>query len=660
MSLSIASFLSGPARDGRSRTTLLHPSAGGASIPGTMRRRTAMALLALTVLLATPVAAHAATAKAIAGFLDKRAVFAEETKPNVNWKRLERDLGQTPGVKIVAIAKLPSGAKNVKQAADKILALLKDKTATVIVVRNGKLGGASGSLTTERLEQLLVAARAEITASTKPVKAREELVSLAQAVAAAGAAGDESGSTTGSGGKAKDDGGRPWWQWLLLALILLALGGVGFVLYNRRARDRRQRRRGGSIWTARSFHSERLDALARRHGLLVGPVADRSDEDDELRELSEQAQGKLLVLRRSLPQLASPRELRTCSGELDQIEWLIECIEARVAGAEAPPRPTPERTALCFFTHEHGLATVDIDLRKPDGTVATVRVCPANARALANGEPPAVSRVHVAGREVPWPAAPTWYGAPGWSEDDLPGLEYEGREIWGRDLPQRLLPVDGPAGLDDDDDLPPGVTPPSGWGDPVAPPAALGSLGVPVAFGERPGLDDDDVTRAVEDGDVVDDVPSWATPAAGASDEAPAEPEADGDDAIEDAEVIADEASDDGAWSPPADDDGPLWAPLGDAEPEPAVAADAPADAADALPDAPALPDMPEPPAEPAAIDSTVEASVDDVHAAAEALPYDELVDADIASRPAPAEDEPDQTAFWDPFADDDGARDER
>jgi hypothetical protein len=38
---------------------------------------------------------------------------------------------------------------------------------------------------------------------------------------------------------------------------------------------------------------------------------------------------------------------------------------------------------------------------------------------------------------LPWPAAPTWYGAAGWTPADLPGLEVDGREIWGRDVPQR-------------------------------------------------------------------------------------------------------------------------------------------------------------------------------------------------------------------------------
>ena len=72
--------------------------------------------------------------------------------------------------------------------------------------------------------------------------------------------------------------------------------------------------------------------------------------------------------------------------------------------------------------------------------------------------------MHVGGRQVPWPTAPTYYGAAGWSPDDLPGLEYEGREIWGREAPFRDEPVDVPPdavpGVPAEAMLPPGVATP--------------------------------------------------------------------------------------------------------------------------------------------------------------------------------------------------------
>ena len=167
-------------------------------------------------------------------------------------------------------------------------------------------------------------------------------------------------------------------------------------------------------------------------------------DDPALAEHHQTAGAKLVALRRQLPQLYSPRELRTCAGELDLTEWHIECAEALAEGRGLPPQPSSDRPALCFFTHEHGLGTVEVDVTRPDGTVASIWVCPANAVALSRAEPLLVGAVHVGGRQVPWPTAPTYYGAAGWSPEDLPGLEYEGREIWGRETPQRDEPVDVP------------------------------------------------------------------------------------------------------------------------------------------------------------------------------------------------------------------------
>jgi hypothetical protein len=170
---------------------------------------------------------------------------------------------------------------------------------------------------------------------------------------------------------------------------------------------------------------------------------------------------KLVAIRRQMAGLFSPRELRTCAIELDIAEWHIQCTEAMLADEVVPPEPGADRPGLCFFTHEHGLGTVEVEVKKPDGSLVPIWLCPENAVALERGEELLVSTVHVGGRRVPWPAAPTYYGAPGWSPDDLPGLEHGGREIWGRRAPERELPPDVPQasvpGTPAADVLPPGV-----------------------------------------------------------------------------------------------------------------------------------------------------------------------------------------------------------
>ena len=187
-------------------------------------------------------------------------------------------------------------------------------------------------------------------------------------------------------------------------------------------------------------------------------------------------------------------------GELDLTEWHIECAEALAEGRGLPPQPSPDRPALCFFTHEHGLGTVEVDVTRPDGTVASVWVCPANAVALTRAEPLLVGQVHVGGRQVPWPAAPTYYGAAGWSPDDLPGLEYEGREIWGREAPFREEPIDVPPdavpSVPPEAVLPPGVAtplPPGVTAPPLIDEDAL-PPGVSAPTELSPGAADDEVT----------------------------------------------------------------------------------------------------------------------------------------------------------------------
>ena len=193
----------------------------------------------------------------------------------------------------------------------------------------------------------------------------------------------------------------------------------------------------GSIWTAREFHLDRLEALGARHAALTGETTQSGTEDPEALDHLNTAGARILALRRTLPNLTSPRELRTVAGELDAVEWEILWVEYRLSD-HAPPAPIMRGfPGLCFFSHEHGLGTEPIELRKPDGTIATVWVSPENRLALERGDAPEVSMVHVGSRMVPWPTAPSWYGAYGWNADDLPGLEYAEQQIWGIDGPER-------------------------------------------------------------------------------------------------------------------------------------------------------------------------------------------------------------------------------
>ena len=369
------------------------------------------------------------------------------------------------GYRLVVLARLPKGTETPETAATAVLAKLKKARPPVTFVavahvtdQGTDLGGAmaGGTLNAEVIREA-----ADFAEKSRKTSVVETLKVFTDQVATGKLPG-ETGSSTPGGSSGKDRGGGiPWLYIIFAAVVSLAL--LGFLRMRAVSRERRKRVRVGSIGTARSFHATRLDSLSLRHSELVRAVGERPD-DPALTEHHQTAGAKLVALRRQLPQLYSPRELRTCAGELDLTEWHIECAEALADGRGLPPQPSSDRPALCFFTHEHGLGTVEVDITRPDGTVASVWVCPANAVALSRAEPLLVGAVHVGGRQAPWPTAPTYYGAAGWAPEDLPGLEYEGREIWGREAPQRDEPIDVPPGafpsVPASAVLPPGVATP--------------------------------------------------------------------------------------------------------------------------------------------------------------------------------------------------------
>jgi hypothetical protein len=468
-------------------------------------------------------------------------------RKEVKARDLQSVVVRHPGYRLVVLNRLPKGTETAETAANAILAKLKRAKPAVKFVgvahvtdQGTDLGGAmAGSGTNATLIQ---------EAAKNALAAKQASVVDTMKLFTDQVASGKLPNQATSGSKSKGGGGFPW-VWLLVVAVL-AIGVLLALRMRAVSRDRRKRARVGSIGTARSFHGTRLDKLSFRHSELVRAVGERPD-DPALAEHHQTAGAKLVALRRQLPQLYSPRELRTCATELDLTEWHIECAEALAEGRGLPPQPSPDRPALCFFTHEHGLGTVEIDVTRPDGTVASIWVCPANAVALTRGEPLLVGQVHVGGRQVPWPTAPTYYGAAGWSPDDLPGLEYEGREIWGREAPFREDPIDVPPDavptvppeavlppgvatplppgvtappLIDEDALPPGVSapaePPAATGDEVTgerepPPApAAAAPAEPASPNGAPRFEELDapahpaLVRAVEDEDVTADHPT--------------------------------------------------------------------------------------------------------------------------------------------------------
>ena len=403
-------------------------------------RRLAPALAIVSTLLFVAPSAEAITrysAKQLAASLAASHIFVQPgVAPQPDSAALKAVAAQTPSTYLLILRRQVKGAKTSLESAKLIIAALKkqDPKATVGLIAKGQLAGSSLSHPQERVDKAVKDSKA--VAATDPVGSLTSFVTAVSKpnVSATG------GSTPKSASYA-----RPLWQWgvvvaagLMLLLVALRLRA--------RSRAQKRRRRSGSSWTARDFHEERLDALASRHSRLTSETTLPSGtaKDPAAADHLQTASARILALRRTLPSLSSPRELRTCAGELDAVEWELLWVEHRLSNNAPPAAIARGLPGLCFFTHEHGLGTEPIELRRPDGTNATVYVSPANRLALERGDAPEVSLVQVGTQMIPWPAAPTWYGAYGWTSDDLPGLEFNGEQIWG---------MDGPEREDDDDEL---------------------------------------------------------------------------------------------------------------------------------------------------------------------------------------------------------------
>jgi hypothetical protein len=397
-----------------------------------MRRFPAVAIALVLFAVALPASAlgqtERLTAEQVAAALANRPSFIQPgVKGDPEAQALAAAAQQSDNMYLVILARQVQGARTARTSANLILGALQAQNprATIGVVVGKQLNGASLAFTKARVQE--AAAAAAPAAADDPVGA---LTSYAAAVSKPGGEIEEAAT-------AATTGGRPWWQWALIPIAILAIALIVLRL-RARSHEQRRRRRGGSIWTAREFQADRLEALAMRHAALLGDTS-IDVADPEAADHLQTAGAKLLALRRTLGTLTSPRELRAFAAELDAVDWDLYWVEERAAGRPAPDPIAPGAPGLCFFSHTHGLGTTPIDLRRPDGTIATVYVSPANRAALDRGETPEVSMVHVGTRMVPWPLAPSWYGAYGWTPDDLPGLEYEGEQIWGTDGPEREI-----------------------------------------------------------------------------------------------------------------------------------------------------------------------------------------------------------------------------
>ncbi len=242
----------------------------------------------------------------------------------------------------------------------------------------------------------------------------------ASAAAALAAAALPSSAAAGPGS------GTGTWVW-----VLAAAGAAVLVFTLLRMRSHRS----GSRVSISDISDGRqiLIARGRRVTEELTALADAVEErEDEAAIRNHQRALEVVAdVRARIGRASGQRVQARAHQDLDEAEWLIGGVRARLDGFV---EPLPTRTGLpatCFFDGRHGLATVDIDLGGIALQRVPVRSCAACAVGLVRGEHPRIGTVDLGGRALPWPAAPRWCGSYGWALKDLKHLHYDGEPLFG-------------------------------------------------------------------------------------------------------------------------------------------------------------------------------------------------------------------------------------
>lgn len=161
---------------------------------------------------------------------------------------------------------------------------------------------------------------------------------------------------------------------------------------------------------------------------LADVVAEREDEGASKQHV--RALDAVASARSRIGRVTGPRVMTKAHEELDEAEWLISVLGARLDGFVEPLRPRKGLPATCFFDGMHGFATVEVDLEGIALQRVPIRSCAACAVGLVRGERPHIGSVQLGGRPVPWPAAPRWCGSYAWAAKDLKHLRYDGISLF--------------------------------------------------------------------------------------------------------------------------------------------------------------------------------------------------------------------------------------
>ena len=219
--------------------------------------------------------------------------------------------------------------------------------------------------------------------------------------------------------------GTGTWVWALAAVGAAVLL---FTLVRLRGGLRRATHGVSDIADGREILIARGRRVTEALTALADAVAEREDEGASKQHA--RALDVVTSARSRIGRASGSRVMAKAHEELDEAEWLIGVLGARLDGFVEPLRQRNGMPATCFFDGQHGFATVEVDLEGIGLQRVPVRSCAACAVALVRGERPRVGSVQLGGRAIPWPAAPRWCGSYAWNAKDLKWLCYDGTPLF--------------------------------------------------------------------------------------------------------------------------------------------------------------------------------------------------------------------------------------
>lgn len=281
-------------------------------------------LAALVALVLAPPVAAQVDPRSVADEVDRTGSFLQPDLDDDAQQAVEE--ANERGVGVVLVSD-PVPAVELSAQLDGLLASRDSRYTTVLVVTGEGAAARSRTYDSERMRALIDPGTPAFTAFAQGRRA-EGIRSFAE--------GLDDETVAAPVGEAESDGVDVPWLTLLVVLALVGVGVGGWWLVRRQQEQRRETAR---VEAQRSEIGQQLRNNADRIIHLGDVVLAR--DDAELIDLYDRASGTYRDVSQSLDNAHSPDAVQRLDERLDEAEWQLEVIEARLAGRTPPPRPSP-------------------------------------------------------------------------------------------------------------------------------------------------------------------------------------------------------------------------------------------------------------------------------------------------------------------------------